>query len=165
MKLSLWKRKIFVDRKIVEALLVGKSNNAIALMLKVHKRRVREVRAKAVAAGYLDGTVPLPPFPEAVFKGENAEVATPSATSKILSPYRNWIEEKLQGGRHKVTVFEELPVKVPRTNFYRYLDVEKLGQLRTARVVPVIIHKPGEALILDWGKLTTIRDPDTGKLF
>jgi hypothetical protein len=163
MKKSLWQRKILVDRKIVESLLEGKSNNAIALSLKVHKRRVREVRAKAIAAGYIDGSVSLPRFPETVFEGENAEPVTPTATAKLLSPYRERIEAQLKGGWHKVTVFEELPVKVPRSNFYRYLDAEKLGQIKTARVVPEIVHKPGEALILDWGKLTTIRDPSTGK--
>jgi transposase len=31
------------------------------------------------------------------------------------------------------------------------------------RVVPEIIHRPGEALILDWGKLRDYVDPETNK--
>ena len=34
---------------------------------------------------------------------------------------------------------------------------------RSFRNTPEIIHKPGEALILDWGKLRTVKDPQTGK--
>jgi transposase len=30
-------------------------------------------------------------------------------------------------------------------------------------VIPEIVHQPGEALILDWGKLRDVVDPNTGK--
>jgi|GEM_PF-6964052 len=39
----------------------------------------------------------------------------------------------------------------------------RLGEKIRRRVVPEIIHRPGEALILDWGKLRDFIDLETGK--
>ena len=47
-----------------------------------------------------------------------------------------------------MTMIEELPVKVSPSSFYRFMKRHKLGERTTIlRVVPEIIHAPGESLI------------------
>jgi hypothetical protein len=91
-----------------------------------------------------------------------------SASHQLLEPKKAWVEERLQAGWHAVTVFEELPKElkdVSRSSFYRFLERHKFNRLgETYRVVPEIRHKPGEALILDWGKLRDAPDPVTGRM-
>ncbi|HLE01319.1 MAG TPA: IS21 family transposase [Bdellovibrionota bacterium] len=68
-----------------------------------------------------------------------------------------------------MTVFEELEGAgvrgVSRSGFYRFLDRYDLASLARAERAPSliapIIHQPGEALILDWGKLRDVIDPET----
>jgi hypothetical protein len=78
----------------------------------------------------------------------------------------NWIKDRLDAGWFPITIFEELPknIQVSRSAFYRFLFKHKLSErcCDRRRVVPEILHKPGEALILDWGKLCDIVD-ETGK--
>ncbi len=147
-----------MDRKILERLLEGAGVNELCEELKVGKRRVVRVRNTAEQLGYFDG-VPLPPYPEAVFP------AVPDGRSLRKSPawialeaHLPWIEERLRSGWHAVTVFEELPVEVPRSNFYRFLVHHRLDEVGKSmrRVVPEIVHEPGEALLVDWGYLWTI---------
>jgi len=74
--------------------------------------------------------------------------------------------DRLEGGWRPITVFEELGLPVTRSSFYRFLNRHSLGRLGEKirrRVVPEIIHRPGEALILDWGKLRDFIDLETGK--
>ena len=148
-----------MERKIVQQLQSGSGINQITRELGVSKRRVMMIRAKADEAGYLDGTTTLPPYPAALFSetpdGRSKRV---SAAWQELELHREWICERLQAGWHAITVFEELPVKVPRSNFYRFLDRHRLNELGRSvrRVVPEIVHLPGEALLVDWGYLWTI---------
>ena len=54
--------------------------------------------------------------------------------------------------------------EISRSSFYRYLErhtLTRLGEKR--RVVPEIVHRPGEALLLDWGKLRDVVDPSTNR--
>jgi hypothetical protein len=65
-------------------------------------------------------------------------------------------------------VFEELPCKgVTRSSFYRFLVRHKLQKLakdgQRDSFTPPIVHQPGEALLLDWGKLRDVVDPATGE--
>ena len=63
-------------------------------------------------------------------------------------------------------MYEELGDAVSRSSFYRFLhrhNLCELGDNASKRVLPVIHHVPGEALILDWGKLRDALDPVTGK--
>jgi transposase len=160
-----------VDRKIVELLMGGTGVNAIARQLKVSKRRIRALRESAWEYGYLErdgrpGTMKPPPYPEAVFPdpvdGRSLRV---SDTTKDLAPHAEWIRERLEAGWHAVTVHEELPVAgIGRSSFYRYLEREGLTRLgESYRVVPEIVHRPGEALLLDWGKLRDVAELTTGK--
>lgn len=165
MQLSKQHRRRLVDRKIVEAILGGKGTNALVRDLKVGKERIRRVREKAQEAGYLDGSRALPPYPEALFAdpvdGRSLRTSDPD---KALAVYRPWIEDRLQVGWHAITVFEELPIKVSRSSFYRFLSRHDLRPRRHRQLgaVPEIIHKPGEALLVDWGKLYSFADPETG---
>lgn len=160
-----------MERKIVEYLVGGTGVKAIARLLHISRERIRNLREQAKEYGYLrpDGTrgaVSLPPYPEVLFPeptdGRRMKV---SAAHRALTPHRAWIEERLQAGWHSVTVWEELPVQVNRSSFYRYLEREKLNRIGETyrRVIPEIIHQPGEALILDWGKLRDVLDPEIGK--
>lgn len=160
-----------VERKIVELLIVRTGVNAIARQLNVSKRRIRALRHRAWEFGYLEadgrpGSVPLPAYPEALFPdpvdGRSLRV---SETTTLLAPHAGWIRERLEAGWHAVTVHEELPVVgVGRSSFYRYLEREGLTRLgESYRVVPEIVHRPGEALLLDWGKLRDVVDPSTGR--
>lgn len=164
-------RRRMVDRKIVELLIIGTGVNAIARELHVSKRRIRRLREQAWEHGYLEedgrpGAVKPPPYPEAVFPDPvDGRSLRSSETQQLLAPHEAWIRERLGAGWHAVTVYEELPAPgIGRSSFYRYL--ERRGLLRLGesyRVVPEIVHKPGEALLLDWGKLRDVVDPSTGR--
>ena len=160
-----------MDRKIVEMLRSGASVKGVARSLHVAKRRIRVVRERAQEQGYLEadggpGPTALPPYPEAIFPdAADGRSARRSEAEEWLEPHRAWIRERLEAGWHAVTVWEELPVPgIRRSSFYRFLERHQLSRLgESYRVIPEIRHQPGEALILDWGKLRTVSDPETGR--
>lgn len=155
-----------IDRKIVEGLLAQKSQRALVKELRVSFRRIVRVEKLAKDAGYLDGSVPLPAFPEALFEEHLRAPSQPSDPEEKLLPHMAWMTERLASGWHKITLYEEISAKaqVGRSSFYRFLDRHGLGApVERERVVPEIVHGPGEALLLDWGLLCTIKCPDTGK--
>ena len=163
-----------MDRKIVELLMQGTSVKIITTSLKVGKGRIKKLREKAKACGYLPpeghgtGPNPLPAYPEAIFPDPaDKRVGRQSAEHRKLDSKRSWIEERLQAGWDPVTVFEELPEElreVSRSSFYRYLTrVDISGAEKDNRVIPEIAHDPGEALIMDWGKLCNAPDPVSGR--
>jgi hypothetical protein len=163
-KLTIETGRLMTDRKIIEYLRMGKSGRFIETALKIGDKRIKRVRELAAAKGYLDGTMPLPPFPEPLFEAKERLRTAPSDPDVRLLPHKEWMAERLVAGWHKVTLFEELPVEVTRSSFYRFLDRHGLGEPGPAeRVVPEIIHRPGEAMLLDWGHLCTITCPETGK--
>ena len=159
-------------RKIVELLIGGAGIKSIAHTLHVGKARVRVVLEKAKEYGYLTadggrGGVSLPPYPEPVFPDpvdkRSLKVSEPH---QLLDSHREWIQERLQSGWHSVTIYEELPVAgISRSSFYRYLERHQLNRLGEVDrgIVAEIIHRPGEALIVDWGKLRDVIDPVTGQ--
>ena len=168
-------RRRMMDRKIVEMLRSGAGVKSVARQLHVAKWRIRELREQAKACGYLEeggrpGPTMLPPYPEALFPdGVDGRTLRLSASHQLMEPKKGWVEERLQAGWHAVTVFEELPedlkAVVSRSSFYRFLERHQLNRLgETYRVVPEIRHAPGEALILDWGKLRDAPDPVTGRM-
>lgn len=157
--------RVRLERAIVEALIAGKSQRQIIRDLGVGDRRVRQVHKKALAAGYLDGSVLLPPFPLAVFSvDDDSQVPRETVNDAILLPKKDWIKERLVAGWRPITVFEELGLTVPRASFYRFLhrhDFYRISERR--RVVPEIVHTPGECLQVDWGKLRDVFDEKTGR--
>lgn len=161
-------RKCVVDRKIVELLTLKKSFNKIAKELKVGKKRIRKVNDQALEFGYLSET-PLPAYPLPLFEYKDDPLLGPvSDVDDALTEHLEWIKERREAGWHLVTVWEELPVKVTRSSFYRFAkrheaDINPEDLRCRVRVVPEIIHEPGESLILDWGKLCDVIDPDSGK--
>lgn len=151
------KRRL-MERKIVERLLSGGGINELCRELSISKRRVCMVRAKAEEAGYLTGT-PLPPYPEGLFpESVDGRSRRVSPAWRELEQHKDWIKERLEAGWHAVSVYEELPIKVKRSSFYRFLLRHRLeGTCRgLRRVVPEIVHQPAEALLIDWGYLWTI---------
>lgn len=156
-----------MDRKIVELLIQGKSKRDIIRTLGVGDRRVNRVKLQALQYGYLNGATPLPAYPEGLFPdGPDGRSLKPSDPDSVLLQRKEWIEERLRANWHPITIFEELGVAVGRSSFYRFLhrhSLDEVGEKSRSRVVPEIIHKPGEALILDWGKLRDVVEPQTGK--
>jgi len=160
-----------MERRIVEMLISGASIKRTCRTLHVGRERVRRLLEQAREHGYLDeenraGSVRLPGSPQALFPAPlNGRSLQRSTAFKMLDKYRDWIAERLQAGWHMVTVLEELPEPVKRSAFYRYLDRERLNRIGETyrRVIPEIVHRPGEALILDWGKLRDVVDPATGR--
>lgn len=154
-----------VSRKIVEFLIAGHGVKLICRELKVGKDRVRKVRELAKKAGYLSGEKRLPVFPEALFPEQGEATGhRSSAADRLLQEHKEWIVEKLKVGWHAITIFEELPVKVSRSSFYRFFERHDLTPPSAPpRVVPEIVHKPGEALLVDWGKVGTAVCHITGK--
>lgn len=150
-------RRRKVDRKIVELLIAGKSQNEIMATLCVGKKRVRRARSEAAKAGYLSG-VELPPYPEAVFPDPTDRRSLKTSDNDVLlQAHLEWMRDRLQSGWQPITVWEELPIKVPRSSFYRFIERHHLGGLgRAFRHIPEILHQPGEALLLDWGKLRDV---------
>jgi len=154
-----------VDRRIVELLIAGVSIREIREQLKIGTGRLAKVKALADAHGYLD-TVPLPAFPALLFPDRtDGRHERGSIADEALQSKKEWILERLQIGWRPITIYEELNISVTRSSFYRFM--KRSGFLRMGeklrRVVPEIIHRPGEALILDWGKLRDYIDPETGK--
>ena len=147
-----------MERRIVEMLLQGKSLREICRKLKVGDRKVKRARALGESYGYLSGARPLPAFPEAMFPLEEpAENLGTSLVDEILLNKKDWIIERLALGWRPVTVWEELEVKATRSSFYRFLARHKIDSLgERARTIPEIVHKPAEALLVDWGKLRTV---------
>jgi len=164
-------RKRRMDRKIVEMLRGGASVKGVARSLHVAKRRIRVVRERAQAQGYLEadggpGRTALPPYPEAIFpEAVDGRSVRPSEAQELLEPHQAWIREHLEAGWHAVTVWEELPVTgIRRSSFYRFLQRHQLRRWgESDRVIPEIRHQPGEALILDWGRLRLVTDAATGR--
>ena len=152
-----------MSRKIVELLLTGKSQNEICRLTRRGKRKVARIRAMAENAGYLSGTR-LPPYPEAALpESPDGRMKKRAPIDNLLLPHKDWIVQKLADGWLPITLFEELPVKVERSGFYRFLYRHNLSPTKmTRRVIPEIVHTPGEALIVDWGLLRTVLDPATG---
>jgi transposase len=159
-------RKRLMDRKIVELLLQGKSQREVMQTLRVGDKRVKRIRSLAVQYGYLlapgspvTTQVPLPPYPEALFPdGPDPKGGRSSEVDQELLAKKSWIIDRLEAGWHPITVFEEIGLPVGRSSFYRFLHRHSLyvvGESRR-RVVPEIVHQPGEALILDWGKLRDV---------
>ena len=158
-------RRMIVDRQIVELLIEGVGINAIVRELKVGKNTVRKVKELALQHGYLDASAPLPVFPQAIFP-ERMRTDVQSRPDKVLSEHLEWIKERLAASWHLVSIFEELPVKVARSSFYRFIErhgLSEVGEERRKRVVPEIVEAPGESLQLDWGLLRKFTCPETGK--
>lgn len=164
-------RKCVVDRKIVELLIQKKSFNKVAKALKVGKPRIKKVHKMALGEGYLEGT-PLPNYPKAIF--DYKELQDPqgpvSDVDHTLLEHLDWIKDRREAGWHLVTIWEELPVDIliNRSSFYRFIQRHKIDEdpeksRCRIRVVPEIIHAPGESLILDWGKLCDVICPETQK--
>jgi Integrase core domain len=162
-------RKRLMDRKIVELFLQGKSAREVMRQFGIGDRRVRKVRCLAEEYGYIGRTpaTPLPPYPAPLFPdGPDGRESKGSEANTIILVRKDWIVERLDAGWHPITVFEELGLAVSRSSFYRFLHRHGLFELSDKarhRVVPEIIHLPGEALLLDWGKLRDVVDPVTGK--
>jgi len=156
-----------MDRKIVEHLIEGKSLREIRRLLKVGDRKINKIKALAESYGYLDGSLSLPLYPEALFPdAPDGRGAKSSEVDRLMLSKIDWIRERLAGNWHPITVYEELKLPVGRSSFYRFLhrhDLYNIGIKSRSRVVPEIIHHPGEALLLDWGKLRDVTDPKTGK--
>jgi len=159
-------KKMLTDRKIVQELIAGKSNRQLSKEHQICHKKIAKLKKLAVEAGYLDGKVEFPPYPEHPFPEMLSSRLRSSENDPLLLPYIDWIKERLNAGWHKITLFEELPVRIPRASFYRFLKRHNLfsdDQNKKERVIPEIFHEPGESLILDWGLLRTIADPETGK--
>jgi len=159
-----------VDRKIVEMFRDGKSASAITKILDKSKGYVIKVRDLAEQYGFIEKISDdplifratervLPQFPEILFPIEDLRKSKPAETDQILAPQIEWIKERLDLGWSPQTIFEELKVSVPRSNFYRYLERQHLQADRLLRSSPEIVHAPGECLQVDWAKLFDIKDP------
>ena len=167
-------RKRLMDRKVVELFLRGKSGREVMRILGLGDRRVRKIRLLAEEYGYISRDVDpvplvaLPQYPEPLFPdGPDGRESKNSEANTLILSRKDWIKERIQAGWHPITVYEELGISVGRSSFYRFLHrhelIELAEKLRSRRVVPEIIHSPGEALLLDWGKLRDVIDPVSGK--
>jgi hypothetical protein len=155
-----------VDRKIVELLVAGKSVREIREQLRIGSGRFARVKELAEAHGYLNKSVPVPPFPQFLFPDRiDRRCERGSDPDLELQKKKEWILERLNAGWKPITVFEEIGMPITRSSFYRFLNRHSLLRVgeKLRRVVPEIIHRPGEALILDWGKLRDYVDPETNK--
>jgi hypothetical protein len=168
-------RRRSLDRSILERLLLGRGVEKIAQECAVGKRRVREVREKAIAHGYLDlkgkgagpTVAPLPPHPLFPDPVDGRSLRT-SPQDEVLTERLEWIKDRLKAGWSPITVFEEIgDPSVGRSSFYRFLSRHSLHDMgkhyRSPTLITPIIHTPGEALILDWGKIRDVTDPASGR--
>lgn len=166
--------KITVDRKIVEGLREGRSLTALTKSTNKGKGYVIKIRDLAIEHGYIVVASPesktfkatsraLPPYPEALFPLRDGRSEKAIETDEVLQPKLDWIKERIELGWSPQSIFEELPLAVPRSNFYRYIHRHKLMKSAPARNVMELVHAPGECLQVDWGKLFDVVDPVTKK--
>lgn len=166
--------KITVDRKIVEGLREGRSLTSLTKSTGKGKGYVIKIRDMAVEHGYIvlasaetktycATSKNIPPFPEALFPLRDGRSEKLAETDAILDPKREWIRERIELGWSPQSIFEELPLSVPRSNFYRYIHRHKLMKSAPTRNVMELVHAPGECLQVDWGKLFDVVDPITKK--
>jgi len=169
--------RITVDRKIVEGLGNGRSLTWLTKSTGKGKGYVIKIRDLALDRGYIVcvtevgakekrftfGPTPLPPFPEAIFAFYDGRSGRVADTDAAMEPQAEWVKERLEAGWSPQSIFEELPLAVPRSNFYRYLDRHKLKPAKLSRNVLELVHEPGECLQVDWGKLFDVIDKTTGK--
>jgi hypothetical protein len=162
--------KITMERKIVEGLREGKSVSLLTKTTGKGKGYVIKVRDMAIEHGYialvsaadksyLGTSKELPPFPEALFPLHDGRSTKAIETDVILGPKLDWIKERIELGWSPQSIFEELPLAVPRSNFYRYLQRHKLMASAPVRNIMELVHAPGECLQVDWGKLFDAVDP------
>ena len=150
-------RRARMDRKIVEYLILEKSFNQIARELKVGKKRIRNLYQMAIREGYISKVNELPPFPAECFQDEKIELLSKivSDADEILGDHFQWIKDRIDSDWHLLTIYEELPVKVGRSSYYRFIQRHNLNlkkcKNKSFRVRSEIVHRPGEALLLDWG--------------
>lgn len=165
-------RRLLLERKIIECLKAGDSVKAIARNFKVGKNRVRLLRERAFEFGYLgQDSKAIPPYPEALFPEVVDRRSLKSSEADVaLQSHASWVKDRLLAGWRPITVFEELPsigvIGVGRSSYYRFLkrhDLHKINSRNKAGLTTPIHHSPGEALILDWGKLLSVWDEATKK--
>ena len=163
-----------MDRKIVEGLRESRSLTSLTKATNKGKGHVIKMRDMALDYGYIEivdavrrtfkaSAKSLPPFPEAIFPFKDGRSEKIFDTDVVLGPKREWIKERIELGWSPQTIFEELPLSVPRSNFYRYLHRQHLGESAPAKNIMELIHRPGECLQVDWGKLFDVVDPNTKK--
>jgi Integrase core domain len=156
-----------MERKIVENLRSGKGVNSICKVLKVGKKRVAQIRKKALEYGYLDKDKQLPPYPEALFPvPDDGRSHKTSAADLELIKQKEWIIARLEAGWQPVTVHEEIQINVSKASFYRFIHRHGLihtGENSRKKVISEIIYSPGDALLVDWGKLRDVLYPETGE--
>lgn len=166
-------RRQNMDRKILEILASGTGVKSTCKKFKVGKDRVRTVRAKGIEFQYLNeegkgfGPVPIPPPPENVFPNfvDKRSLKSSEADGFLLTK-KDWIIDRLTAGWSPITILEEIEnPEVSRSSFYRFISRYELKKLNkgSAKVSAPIIHKPGEALILDWGKVKDVVDKKSGE--
>lgn len=166
--------RITVDRKIVEGLRDGRSVTSLKKSTGKGKGTVIKVRDLALEYGYIEladvekrifkaTSKSLPPFPEALFPLCDGRSNKIFETDLVLESVREWLKERIEVGWSRQTIFEELPLAMPRSNFYRYLDRQNFMKIAPARNVMELIHAPGECLQVDWGKLFDVIDAKTKK--
>jgi hypothetical protein len=169
--------RITVDRKIVEGLGSGRSLTWLTKTTNKGKGYVIKIRDLALKHEYITlttevgakekrftfGLRPLPPFPEALFPFHDGRSEKVAETDVAMEPQAAWVKERLEAGWSPQSIFEELPLAVPRSNFYRYLGRHNLKPVKPSRNVLELVHAPGECLQVDWGKLFDVVDRVTGK--
>jgi hypothetical protein len=155
--------KVMIERKVIELLKLGKSRRAIARELKIGTRKVKAIQERGEAEGALSKDSVLPRFPESPLKPEPTSPRKKSEFEIEFLGQIDWIQEKKKKGWHTVTIWEQLPKPLKRSTFYRLMRLHGLDTPRKKEATPEIIHQPGEALLLDWGKLCNARHPVTGK--
>ena len=154
--------RCIVDRKIVQLLIKGKSFNQISKEIHVSKVRIKKIKEMAIEAGHFDGR-PLPPVPEAIFEYKNEKELVTSDVDEQLLEHIDWMKECREAGWHLISIYEGLPILVSKSSFYRFIERHGLnsdkerGRCRI-KVIGEINHKAGEALLLDWGKMTDVMD-------
>ncbi len=157
-------RRILVDRKIVEYFRSGLTTSRIAKDTQKGKGYVIGIRELALEYNYIEVAFEnprtfrataraLPPSPEALFPITDNCKSRLANTDLVLDPHKPSIIERLGVGWCPETVFEELPVGIPKANFYRYLGRHNLRLAPEMKHSPEIIHGPGECLQIDWGKM------------
>jgi hypothetical protein len=107
-----------VDRKIVELLVAGKSVREIREQLRIGSGRFARVKELAEAHGYLNKSVPVPPFPQFLFPDRiDRRCERGSDPDLELQKKKEWILERINAGWKPITVFALQFLSVFKSSF------------------------------------------------
>ncbi len=154
---------MFEYRQVLTRMRLGDTDRAIARAGLMGRRKARELRQAAEAAGWLDPAKPLPDD-AALSRGLGRRTVKSSSVS-LAEPFRDaithWWSQGIQGTTIHAALVRRHGFRGSYSSVRRFLQSVEGAH---PRVSTVLEFDPGEAAQVDFGKGPELVDPRTGEL-